>query len=155
MTQNKPHVDTSSFQVVPFISGDDAEDTELLKNMTEEAIRYIGSFEWSNEVKTAYLAYGIGGVVALFLVVFVEPVGDRDTELWVVVGDVPYAYFVTDAARAPAEALNVYCDLMEDWAATVLQNGELSDVFPVEADASIENAFNLQRRIEFLRNLIE
>ncbi len=33
---------------------------------------YISSFEWSLPITVMYFAYGIGGILALFLVEFVE-----------------------------------------------------------------------------------
>ena len=90
-------------------------------------------------------------MIGLFLVRFAEPAGGVDDELWVVSGDLPPAYFVTDDAPTPAEALSTYCDLMEDWVEAVLEDGDLDEAFPVEAEPTAENAASLRRRLDFIR----
>lgn len=97
------------------------------------------------------MAYSVPRVVSVFLVTIV-PRADADTVLWSVVGDLPSAYLVTDDTNGPAEALDVYFELMEDWAACVRDGRGLDEVFPVEAAASIENAALLEERMRFLRS---
>jgi hypothetical protein len=74
--------------------------------------------------------------------------------LWIVVGDLPSAYLVVVPPDSPQSALERYCSLMEEWVAAVRIGGELSDVFPVRADPTIENATMLAERIAFLRREI-
>lgn len=88
----------------------------------------------------------------MFLVRFARAVaGFEDQELWVVVGDLPAAYFVTEDARTAPEALEVYCELMEDWAERVLSGGEVSDCFPIAAEPTDEHARMLLSRLEYVR----
>ena len=97
---------------------------------------------------------GVGGVVALFLFKFVRPINDIDRCLWIVTGDLPSAYFVTDQAREPASALKVYCKLMEEWAEAVINNKSLDDVFPVNVTPTIAHAEMLRARTIFIRDRI-
>lgn len=69
--------------------------------------------------------------------------------MWVVVGDLPTAYLVVEPEDSPAQALERYCDLMEQWIASV-RDGQLSEVFPVSAEPTLENADALEKRIAFL-----
>lgn len=97
-----------------------------------------------------FLGYGLGGILALFLAHFSRPLpGGQDAWLCVVVGDLPPAYFVTDAAQTPSEALCIYCELMEDWADRMVAGEDISEAFPVEAASMREHAEMLLRRIDF------
>jgi hypothetical protein len=147
-------VDTSYFQLAEHIVGDDEEDTQLLHAMYHEPLVYLRSHRWAPAVEQAWLAYGIGKIVALFLVEFVEPVGGAESCLWIVVGDLPSAYFVVERARNAANALEVYYELMDDWIGAVRCGEGLPDVFPVEAAPTAENADQLEWRLAFIREEI-
>ena len=145
-------VDRGKFQRFSDITGDDADDTRLLREMAEEARRYITSHSWCPPQKDLFLACGVGGVIALFLVDFTEKIGGSpDDSLWLVVGDLPSAYFVTENATNPRAALETYCYLMDDWITAVLDKGDLDEVYPVEAEPSEQNARELESRLMFLR----
>jgi hypothetical protein len=145
-------IDTSSFEALDEISGVDPEEIQRLQTHAEEAATYIRSFRWCPPVEQLLLAYGVGGVLALFLIRFERPIGGfDDRELWVVVGDLPPAYFVTDEAPTPAEALEAYCELMQDWVNRVLSAGDTSECFPVAAEPTKERAETLESRLEFIR----
>ena len=99
-----------------------------------------------------YLAFGVGGIIGLFLVSFAGLVaGFEDRDLWVVVGDLPPAYFVIDLALTAPAALETYCELMEDWADAVLSGGNVSDCFPIAAEPTEEHARMLLSRLEYIR----
>lgn len=144
-------MDTSSFQPEGMIEGESSEDTALLEEMAQEVRFYLGSFQWCPTISRVLLAYGIGGVVAVFWVEFAQPIAGTDTALWVVTGDLPPAYMVVDEIGTPRVALEKYCSLMAEWIDAVRADGPTSDVFPVQAVASEENAVRLASRIRFLR----
>ena len=93
-----PPVDTSTFQ----LQGEpDPEEDAKLAVREGGARNYVASFSWAKPVQETLLAFGVSRILALFLVRFVEPIrwaGEEDKELWVVVGDLPPAYFGTDAS---------------------------------------------------------
>lgn len=150
--QTAADLDISGFQVAPDLIGEDAEDTRLLRKMAQEAEAYLASHRWAPPISQLLLGYGLGGVLALFLAQLSAPLpGGEDDCLWVVVGDLPPAYFVTDAARTPREALGVYCELMEDWADRVLAGDDLGETFPVEAAPTDQHARMLKDRLGFVR----
>jgi hypothetical protein len=91
-----------------------------------------------------------GWVVGVFLF-HIDPAPGVDEWLWVVAGDLPTAYLVTDEAPDPASALEAYCNLMSDWAEAVRAGRDLADVFPVAAEATLEHAEMLANRVSFLR----
>jgi len=150
----KPPIDLQNFVPVSQMVGEDAVETGQLQAMLADAESYLTAFAWCPAVRERYLGFGIGRVVALFLFRLEAPVDGQDDWLWVVTGDLPSAYFVTDHAATVAEAMNTYCVLMEDWADAVDHGLPLVDVFPVEATASHENAEMLRRRIRFLRERV-
>jgi hypothetical protein len=147
-------IDTTGWQICPSITGDGPDDTALLRGMYLDAQAYIATVRGLSKISNTYLAYGIGGILALFLVEFTEPVNETDICIWVVVGDIPSAYFVMDDAPDPKSALRVYCEIMSQWAEQVLSNGSLDEVFPVEAKPTSENALLLQRRLQHIRETI-
>ena len=145
-------VDTSSFQLegVP-----DPEEDAQLAEMEAAARRYVRSLPWAKPIKEMLLAFGVGGIVALYLVRFEEPIrweGEEDLELWVVFGDLPPAYFATDDSPDPAEALETYCSFMEDWADRVVRGEDLTGSYPIAAAPTIEHAEMLKSRINFIRD---
>lgn len=144
-------IDTSQFQIVPELHGDDEQDTGLLKSMAHDAASYITSFRWATDIKKQYLAFGIGGIVAVFWFEFATKIANSDDVLWVVVGDLPSAYLVAEAGNGPREVLCAYCDLMVEWAEKVIVGAALKDAFPVKAEPTLKNAHALQQRIAFLR----
>lgn len=92
------------------------------------------------------------GVVAVFLF-RIRAVGPIDQWLWVITGDLPSAYLVTDRATSPVRTLEVYCELMADWTCAV-RKGNLRDTFPVEAEPTAENADLLEKRVALLQTQI-
>jgi hypothetical protein len=136
------------------IAGEDPEDTRLLMEMLEKARAYLTRYAWCPAIREARLAFGIGGVIALFLVQLEERIAGTDDQLWVVVGDLPSAYFVIDDVPGPQSALDTYCSLMEDWVEAVLSGHELRKSFPVDAKPSQANALALRSRLAFLRQRV-
>ena len=126
----------------------------VLHEMLAEAERYLKAHSWCVEIVDRYLGFGVGGVIAVFLFKFGERIKGTDDFLWVVVGDLPSAYFVVDDAPSPNAALETYCDLMEEWVEAVLAGEPVDDVFPVSADATAKNAEMLKSRLGFLRSKI-
>ena len=144
----------TGFQVLPNLVGADEDDTNALREMAKSAREYISSFTWCPPIEDMYLAYGVGGIVGIFLFEFSEKIRGTDDELWVVVGDLPSAYLVVESDGSPSETLERYCGLMDAWISAVQTSGNLQEEFPVAAAATLENADLLSRRIQFLRKEI-
>ncbi|MBX7244151.1 MAG: hypothetical protein K1X53_01555 [Candidatus Sumerlaeaceae bacterium] len=136
------------------IVGESEPETIERRRMAVEARDYLCSFHWCKGVRSIHMGLGIGGVVGVFLAELTEPAGTTDKYLWVVVGDMPSAYLVTEQAATPVDALRIYCDLMDDWANAVKKGTGIESVFPVAADPTVENAENLLKRVSFLRRVV-
>ena len=139
---------------VEAIKGEDETDTELLNKMAVQARNYITSFKWCLPITAMYLADGIGGIIAIFLVEFDGKIDGTDDRLWVVVGDLPPAYMVVESDDCAREALERYCLLMDDWVNAVRGNGDFGSAYPVSAPRTEEYADMLQSRLDTLRESI-
>jgi hypothetical protein len=153
MTDNCP-VNVEKMKPVDSIDGEDAVDTKLLRGMAVEARDFICANEWCEHIDRQYLAYGVGGVVAVFLVQITPASEDVDACLWVVVGDLPPAYIVVEDNPTAADALDAYCSEMEAWVEAV-QNGEsVDELIPVNVPPTHEYAEQLSGRLAYLRSAI-
>jgi hypothetical protein len=147
-------LNTEKLQKEETIQGDSPGDTALLRGMAVEARTFLSSFQWCPPIKAVFLGYGVGNVVAAFLVQLTEAIRGKDEFLWVIVGDLPSIYMVTDNAPTASDALSIYCDIANKWADAVLQRKDTTKTFPIKAEPTLENANLLKKRICFLREQI-
>ncbi|KAA3611937.1 MAG: DUF4826 family protein [Planctomycetota bacterium] len=133
--------------------GETEAETIELKEMFSCAQSYLRSHRWLAKEFSAHFGFGIGGVVAIFLFHIELDTGEEEW-LWVIEGDLPSAYLVTDSTPTPAEALEAYANLMEEWTNAVRQGSDLENVFPVNAPADEEHVELLEIRIKLLREHI-
>jgi hypothetical protein len=131
--------------------GDSEQDTRLLREILEEAGAFLRGFDWCLSVDDSYFGFGVGGVVAVFLLRIVPAHEGVDELLWVVTGDLPPAYIVTEGNPTAIDALAAYVDEMSMWVRAARRGDSLDDLIPVNVPPTPENAENLERRLEFLR----
>jgi hypothetical protein len=136
------------------IRGEDEHETAALRLMLGEAKDFVSNFKWCGGVHDSYMGIGVGGVVAVFLL-HINPVQpDVDDWVWVIVGDLPAAYITIDNARNAACALNAYIAEMRVWVSAVRSGQLTEDIIPVDAPPTMENACQLEGRLDFLRDRI-
>jgi len=142
----------SRFKVLPIegIGGDDEEDTQLLIGMSTEARAYLESQEWCQGINASYWGLGVGGIVAVFLFQVDHDERCSDDYLWVVVGDLPSLYIVTDDAPDPLVALECYICEMNRWAEVAGKNHSGRCLAPVGVPANEKNITALKKRMDFL-----
>lgn len=143
-------VDFSKICPIVEMRGEDREETLLLEEMFKCAKNYLESFDWCERISEAWFGLGVGGVVAVFLFEILPKTHDVDEWLWVIAGNFPPAYIVTDYAPNPACALKEYMREMKEWVLAVKSGRSVDELIPVNASATIENAEDLDRRIAFL-----
>jgi hypothetical protein len=143
-------IDKTKLAPVTKLVGEDAEETRELEALVAKAKEFIMTFDWNADIREIFSGIAVPGVVGVFLVWIVPRSANVDDELWVVVGDVPPAYLVTDDAPTPASALALYTDLMSEWVAAVRSGQSVSDLIPVDAEPTRENAEMLASRLRFL-----
>jgi hypothetical protein len=135
------------------VGGDD-EDTRLLNAMASGAQSYLRSFRWCKDIREVYFGDGYGGIVALFLF-WIQPAHEGvDEWLWIVFGDLPPAYLVTDALKTPSQALEGYMEETLRWVELAKQGKTSEDVIPVNVPATPGNAADLEKRLKFLKEII-
>ena len=102
------NVDEAALVPVESIFGEDEDETRRLLLLHDRAVAYITSFAWSGKVCSIRFGFGVGDIVGVFLVEL-EPASPKvDRFLWIVVGDLPSAYLVTDVSPNAAAALSAY-----------------------------------------------
>lgn len=122
--------------------------------MAQEAQDYLESFNWCKGVREAYFGGGYGGVIAVFLF-RISPSGPEvDEWLWVVVGDLPPAYLVTDVSKTPSQALVSYVREMSNWIELIKRGRRTEDVIEVNLAATWENAAALEERLKIISEAI-
>lgn len=147
-------IDFSSVIPLSEMRGDSDTDTGLLNRMAEEATAFIQGFDWCKGIKEAYFGFGIGGVVAVFFFRIVPSSERVDECLWVIVGDIPPAYLVTDESRTPSESLRAYITEMRAWVAAAESGQAVDELIPVNVPATRESALALKNRLDFLEGEI-
>jgi hypothetical protein len=126
-----------------------------LEKLEAEALAYVLSFRSSQPIADMPLAFAVTPILALFLVRFARPIerGEltSETEVWVVVGDLPSMVFETEITPTPSDALRMYCAIAQDWADNILAGRDLSESYPISIPATRKHAENLLGRIDFIR----
>lgn len=136
------------------MTGQDDEDTKLLRVMAAGAEEYLSSFPWCNGIREAYFGDGYGGVAAVFLF-HIEPSREGvDEWLWVISCDVSPAYLVTDSCKTPSQALAAYVEEVSKWVKLAKQGRSSKDVIPVYMPATPENAASVEDRLKVLKTVV-
>jgi len=144
-------IDFSQLSLISKLSGETKKDTELLREMAEEAKRFLLSFHWCKAIQKGWFGWGVGGIAAVFLLE-IDPAGaDVDKLLWVVVGDLPPAYLVVDESPTPLDALRTYLKLMQEWIRAIRERKSTEECIPVNRAATRESADALETRLNFLK----
>ena len=144
--------------VVPIekMTGDEPEDTVLLGQLRDTASKYLLSFSWCVSILETYYGDGVAGIVGVFLFRLLSARPEIDEWLWVVVGDLPPAYFVTDDLKSPYEVLEAYIEHRSRWVKCAMEGKTPPhDVMPIDdVPPTAEWAKDLQTRLDTLREHI-
>jgi len=168
MSQMQPpsERDSGTNEVIPIrnvvraerIAGEDEEDTELLKEMLEEAKNYVLSFSWCESILGSYFAGGVGKIFAIFLFNISPARPEVDSWMWIVVGDVPPAYLPLEDCRTSREVFDTYIAGMKRWVELVREGREAAPedrVPPVNIPANREWAESLDGRLRSFTELLQ
>ena len=149
-------IEPSQFPLLSEVNQLPADEVERIRNLASTAHVFLSSHSWCTGVQDTRFGDGIGGVVGIFLVQPRYRDADSPAEwLWVVVGDLPSAYFVVEDTSGPADALSIYVQIMEDWAQWVLHGcDKADDVYPVRAEPTMEHARMLLSRTRYLADVV-
>ena len=128
------------------------EEIQAILSLYYEAKNYIENFDWCISTKKCWYDkdYGIYEKLGLFLFE-IKPINDTvDDLIWVIVGDLPSVY-LDKSVTTGKEALQTYCELMQEWVDNVRNGKSLDDCYPVPVDPTRENADLLNSRIFFIQ----
>jgi hypothetical protein len=132
------------------IVGDDEQDTVLLREMADEAQRYISSFSWCKEVLDSYFGGGVGGIFAVFFFHIRPSRPDVEPWIWIIIGDIPRAYLPLTDCKSPAEVFRTYIRGMSKWV-ELARNGQRGTpdqgVPPVDLPATPESAEKTNKKL--------
>jgi len=134
--------------------GGDEEDIALLRVMASEAEKFLRSFSWCTGIRESYFGDGYGGIVTIFFFRIEPARAGVDEWIWVVYGDLPSAYLVTDGCKTPSQALEGYIEEMARWVDLAKRGRSSKEAIPVNLPATPENAANLEKRLHFLSELV-
>jgi len=154
MTNSNSNIPVKGVIPLDQLFGGDEEDTGLLRVMASGAENYLRCFPWCKGIREAYYGDGYGGIVAVFLF-RIEPLRvGVDEWLWVVFGDVPPAYLVTDSCKTPSQALEGYMGEIMKWISLAKEGRTSKEVIPVYVPATPENAAEVEGRMKFIKEVI-
>jgi hypothetical protein len=118
--------------------------------LAERATRFLKQHRWCVGITEGYLAWSVSPIVGVFLFRLAPIRPEIDSELWVIVGDLPPAYIVCDAAESWQQALDAYGVEMMRWVDAVRADQPLNDVIPVDVPPTLKYADMLESRIKLL-----
>ena len=150
----KPDLPVRGVVPVAQMIGEDEAETAHLCEMEARARAFLDRFSWCVAIEDLYFGEGIGGVVAVFFA-RIKPSRPEVAEyLWIIVGDLPSAYLVTDDSQNPKCALESYVYEMRKWVALAKEGKSSPDVIPVNVPATREWADALEGRLNLLEEEI-
>jgi hypothetical protein len=117
-----------------------------------DAINYIEDFNWCVSTKKCWYdkEFSIYNKIGVFLIE-IEPLNKNvDDFIWVIVGDLPSVY-LDKSITTGHEAMEKYCELMQEWVDNVKSGKSTDECYPVLADPTNENTELLSSRIAFIR----
>lgn len=123
-----------------------------VKELAIEAKNFLLSHRWCREITGGYLAFAVAGVIGVFLFDIIPSHPEVDSTLWVITGDIPPAYLVTDDADSWQDALEGYVYEMHKWVNAVRNHESLDGIIQVSAEPTLEHAEMLEGRLNFIQN---
>ena len=135
------------------MAGDDDADAVLLRQMLDEAERYLLSYSWCDSIIRAYFGGGVAKSLAIFLFNISPARPDVNEWIWIIVGDIPPAYVPLEDCESAMEAFETYIDGMKRWA-VLAREGRVGTpeegVPPVNAPATPEWAEKVEMKLRVL-----
>jgi len=127
-----------------------SEEENSLYSFLQRARSFLNNMKWCERIEDGYMELWVEEILTVFKF-FITPIsGDIDKELWVIIGDIPPAYLVTDDAPDAISALKIYTEEMYLWVEAVFEDKSIKDIIPVNAPATKDNAMKLKKRLDFI-----
>jgi hypothetical protein len=123
-----------------------------LQQLADEPTSFISAFRWCRNIHESFLAFGVVGIVGVFLFRIEPALIGVDEMHWVIVGDLPPAYLVCDKAPDWREALRCYVFEMRRWVEAARAGSSLHGIIPVRANPTREHADMLASRLDCIQD---
>jgi hypothetical protein len=133
----------------------DPDDAKLLHAMADEARAFLERHAWCERVADLEYGDGVGGIVAVFLATIVPAHDGVDERLWVIVGDVPPLYLVTEELPTPRSALRAYLEWRREWIEAVRDRRPTDDLPAIDMAPTEANAEHLAVRLDFIESAVQ
>ncbi len=133
------------------------EDSADLELLAQTARKYLQHFRWCGPVQRLYFERGFKHCSVFYAVI--TPKGNADSELWLIVGDMPPLYMESQAYANGALALRGYANLWLAWVRAVREGKSIAD-FPHPVDAgnfeplpiTVEVVSMIESRMKFIKD---
>jgi len=133
---------------------EDADEIEAFDEVLEHARRFLLGHRWCTDIVESRIGMFVPRIVSVFLFRIDHTEEFVDEWLWVVVGDVPPGYLVTDYAPNAAWALHLYIGLAKEWVEAVKEGKPVVGLYPINVPPTLEWAEQLEGRLRFLEKEI-
>jgi len=144
---------TSTQAVVPIgnLKTSEPSDEYSFAALAQEAQQFLRGHAWCKGIRRGFLDIGWEGILGVFYFE-IEPVHNGiDDSVWVIVGDIPPAYFSSDTPNGPS-ALDAYTREMQRWVDATKRGAKVVELLPVNVPPTEEYASRLAGRLDFIRD---
>ena len=140
-------IEKTRMVLVENISDEDPQEQELLLKRVQAARDYLRSFNWCRRIDKLWFAGGFSQAAVFFAEI---DSAQYDSELWVIVGDLPPAHLVVEDIPDFKEALLSYAYHMRKWVKAVKAQRTTKKCIPVNVEPTLEHAMLLESRLDFI-----
>lgn len=152
MPKRKSNIDTSTMINVADIETSDLEYKDEVIASLNEAENYLVGFDWCVKIIDGWIAASFGYILNIFLFrvqIYGKP--SKNNFFWIIVGDIPPAYFDVASTPTKYDALKAYINVMQDWVDNVNGGNSLELCYPVNVPPEKKYADMLDIRLQLLR----
>jgi hypothetical protein len=154
MNREKRKADIQAMIPIGQIAQADLDYVDEVVDLAERAGRYLVSMRWCRQVVDGWLDFATGYIVGIFYFQIVPAQPDVPRFVWIIVGDMPPAYFDGETHYSSYEALDAYVKEMQVWVDKVRDGCPLDDdVITVNVPPEKEWAEELKSRLKRIRKL--
>ena len=131
------------------------EDAKQLHGMADQARAFLERHPWCERIIDLEYGDGVGSIVGVFRATIVPAEPGVDEQLWVIVGDVPPLYLVTEELPTPRSALRAYLEWRREWIDAVRNRRPTDDLPAVDMAPTEANADRLAVRLDFIETAVQ
>src|SRR5262245_5252910 len=154
MTHINP-IDTRGMLKLDKIPASNLEYKSELIELSKEAQSFLESQSWCKQIADAWLDWGWGYILGIFLFHIKAFTSDAPEYIWVIVGDIPPACFNAGYYKDRKQAIDQYLLEMQSWIDQI-NEGKQPDISTIRVNVppSKDWALKLQERLIFIREKI-